>query len=136
VPALLLFFLDADANPVEVTATPRMVAALLRTRTRDANGVELGEWTTTTQPTLAEVQELIVSAQEQVASEIHASEIPANVVAAARQAVVLRTALLIEDSHFSEQIGSGDSPFLQLRELGDAQIEAVRARIPRALRLT
>jgi hypothetical protein len=136
VPALLLFFLDADANPVDVTATPGMVAAVLRARTRDANGDEVGEWTTKTRPTLAEVQDLIVVAQEQVASEIGASEIPANAVAAARQAIVMRTALLIEDGYFPEQIGSGDSPFLQLRDLAAGQIAAVRARIPRGLRLT
>jgi hypothetical protein len=136
VPALLLFFLDADANPVDVTATPGMVAAVLRARTRDANGDEVGEWTTKTRPTLAEVQDLIVVAQEQVASEIGASEIPANAVAAARQAIVMRTALLIEGSYFPEQIGSGDSPFLQLRDLAAGQIAAVRARIPRGLRLT
>jgi hypothetical protein len=136
VPALLLFFVNAFDEQVEVTATPGMVAAILRARTRDANGDELGEWTTKTRPTLAEVQDLIVVAQEQVASEIGASEIPANAVAAARQAIVMRTALLIEDGYFPEQIGSGDSPFLQLRDLAAAQIAAVRARIPRGLRLT
>jgi hypothetical protein len=42
-----------------IDATPANVAALLRARTKDAGGNELGQWTPETRPTLAQVQETL-----------------------------------------------------------------------------
>jgi hypothetical protein len=46
-------------------ATPEDVAALLRSRTKDDAGRELGAWTDATRPTLVDVEQLIALAAGQ-----------------------------------------------------------------------
>jgi hypothetical protein len=135
--SLLLFYTDDDGTPVPITATLAMVGALLRARTKDTStGVELGTFTTRTRPTATEAQTLINMAQAQVGSAV-GGEVPTAAVDAAQQAVALRAALLIEASYFPEQIGSGESPYLQLANLAKEQTQAVVDidRVPGALRL-
>lgn len=116
----------------DFTPTVDQVAALLRARTRDENGVELGTFNEHTRPTGTEAATLIAMAAQQVAAVIGtdpvtlvATERAQEVLDAATQAVALRAALLIESSYFPEQIAAGESPFLQLRELSDLQVTAV-----------
>ena len=105
-------------------ATPAMVATLLRARTKDQGGRELGEWTDETRPTLTQVDEAITLATDTVTAKVGApSEAAAGPFATA---VVYEAACMIEKSHFPEQVESGRSPYDQLRVEADAVIEGVR----------
>lgn len=52
----------ADYEPPIYTPTPADVAQLLRARTKDSHGTEVGDWTDDTRPTAEEVQGLILQA--------------------------------------------------------------------------
>jgi hypothetical protein len=125
--SLLLFYTNNEGTRVSITPRALDVAALLRARTR-ADGQELGRFTAATRPTEAEADRLIDMAALQL-SAIVGQELPEALAASAKQAVLLRAAMLIEGSYFPEQIGSGDSMFLQLRELADAQAAALASAI-------
>jgi hypothetical protein len=102
--------------------TPDDVAAVLRARTRDDTGTELGTWTSATRPTDAEVERLIAMA----AGEISDADGPGEMCAGrCRTAVIYRTACLIELSYFPEQVRSDRSPYTELKELADAALEAL-----------
>ena len=79
-----------------IDATPANVAALLRARTKDAGGRELGEWTDETRPTLAQVDEALALAQGVVEARVGA---PLDACASAfNVAVVFEAACMIEKS--------------------------------------
>lgn len=106
---------DAQQPVTEVVvpeATPDDVAALLRARTKDEHGNELGEWTTSTRPTLEQVQEQIEIARSLVRGGV--GEVPDACLEAAEAAVALLAACLCELSYFPEQVRSDRSPYDQL----------------------
>jgi hypothetical protein len=95
-------------------ATPEDVAALLRSRTKDDAGRELGVWSDATRPTLPEVEHLIAFAAAQ------ATDADGPLIACAplcRNVIALHTACLVELSYFPEQVRSDRSPYSELREL-------------------
>jgi hypothetical protein len=103
--------------------TPDDLAALLRARTKDANGAELGHWSDATRPTDVEVQTLINMA----AAELTDADGPGDPCAPrCRSAVAYRAACLIELSYFPEQVRSDRSPYTELKELADAALDAFR----------
>lgn len=105
------------------TPTPDDLAALLRARTKDDNGTELGEWTDDTRPTLAEVQALI----DMAAGELVGVDGPGDACASrCRAAVAYRTACLIELSYFPEQVRSDRSPYTELKELADTALGSLQ----------
>jgi hypothetical protein len=107
-----------------IDATPVTVAALLRARTKDSGGRELGEWTDETRPTLAQVEETIALADAVVTARVGtAVEACAGPFAIA---VVFEAACMIEKGYWPEQVESGRSHYDQLRAEADAVIEGVR----------
>lgn len=89
------------------------VAAVLRARTYDSNGVEVGTFNSQTRPTAQQVQEIIEGSISEVRVQA-GDEIPDRLVATARQAVVLRTAASIERSYYPEQAADRDNNAYQL----------------------
>jgi hypothetical protein len=94
------------------------VARLLRARTKDANGVELGDWSDDTRPTTEEVADLIDQAAGPVLARIGFLQAPdedpdayASVIPAALHLVALGAAMLIEKSYFPEQVASDRSAY-------------------------
>ena len=136
-------FLDAAGNSSAIpaiyrgdswTPTVAQVGALLRARTADHAGVELGTFTPDTRPTGSEAGRLIDAAVQEIAAQI--GNDPAAKVAADRRddvrgmanhAAALRAAVLIETSYFPEQVGAGASGFLQHRGLSDELIAAIKS---------
>ena len=91
------------------------VANILRARTVNKNGAELGKFDSTTRPTDAEVSGLIEQAYNDVVDAIgQITDVPANLVNSATSIVALGTAMMVEISYFPEQVGSGRSPYAQL----------------------
>ena len=107
-----------------IDATPANVAALLRARTKDAGGRELGEWTDETRPTLAQVTETL-----ELANAVVQARVGAPVDACLQSfavAVVFEAACMIEKSYFPDQVESGRSQYDQLRAETDALLDGVR----------
>jgi hypothetical protein len=110
------------STPTELwIATPEDVAAILRARTRDDAGNELGAWTTATRPTLDEVERLIALATSQITDADGPGE---RCTRLCRAAITYQTACLIELSYFPEQVRSDRSPYSELKELLEASLEA------------
>jgi hypothetical protein len=88
------------------------VGTVLRARTIDTNGNELGTFTEDTRPTGEQVADEI----ESVVGEIHADvgDIPDLIQDAARRVAKIGAACSVELSYFPEQINSGQSPYPQL----------------------
>lgn len=97
-------------------ATVRSVGTILRARTVDANGNELGTFTADTRPTAEQVQELLDEAVGRLASEV-GSDIDAKFWAQARSVAALDAALTVELTYWPEQVATGRSPYEQLKEL-------------------
>jgi hypothetical protein len=98
--------------------TPTDVARLLRARTKDSHGQELGDWSDDTRPTAEEVSDLIDQALGPVLARIGFLEVPdadpdayASVIPAARHLVTLGAAMLVEKSYFPEQVASDRSAY-------------------------
>lgn len=93
------------------------VAALLRARTKDSNGVELGTFTPNTRPTDTQVETHIDAAVALVGTRLPPiDEIASDLLAAVASVVAYRAALRIEKSYFPEQVRSDRSAYEQLRE--------------------
>lgn len=104
------------------------VAALLRARTRDANGNELGTFTDDgrTRPTAAEVETLIDFAAGDVIGNID-GPLPQNLREEARRLVALGAALLVEGSYFPEQAGGpGETVMDQYQRMYTAGVLRLR----------
>jgi len=107
-----------------IDATPANVAALLRARTKDQGGRELGEWTDETRPTLTQVEETIALADATVGAKVGA---PVEACAGGfAVAVIYEAACLIEKSYYPEQVESGRSHYDQLRAEADTVLQGVR----------
>jgi hypothetical protein len=104
-------------------ATPDDVAALLRARTKDANGVELGAWTDETRPTITEVQSLLDLAAGQISGPTGPGDACAPLC---RAAIAYQTACLVELSYFPEQVRSDRSPYSELKDLLDSTLTSLQ----------
>jgi hypothetical protein len=92
------------------------VAALVRTRTKDTGGRELGTFSDVTRPTDEEVNNLIAQALSTVESKV-GSDIPEKMLPDAKHVVALQTAMLIELTLFPEQVATGRSPYKQYEDM-------------------
>ena len=107
-----------------IDVTPTTVAALLRARTKDQGGRELGEWTDETRPTLTQVDETIALAAATVEAKVGT---PVDACAGAfAVAVCFEAACMIEKGYFPEQVESGRSHYDQLRTEADAVLTGVK----------
>lgn len=91
------------------------VAALIRARTKDAEGREIGTFTPDTRPTDVEVETHIDAALGLVVVRLP-TDLPDTYEPAARALVAYRAALRIEKSYFPEQVRSDRSAYEQLRQ--------------------
>lgn len=92
------------------------VGALIRSRTKDTAGNELGTFTDDTRPTYDQVTELIQSAVNTLSLRI-GSEISPQLVDEASRLAALRAAMLVEVSYFPEQIASNKSPYTTYKDM-------------------
>lgn len=100
----------------DYTPTVAQVGALLRARTKDTGGNELGTFTSATRPTDTEVNLLIAQAAGTLSTKA-GDDIPAALFDEASQLAAIRAAMLVELSYFPEQIMTGRSTYPQLQEL-------------------
>jgi len=89
---------------------PADVAALLRARTKDSDGHELGQWTDATRPTETQVEELIAMAYGDVSTQTGAY-LDDRLAVEAQAMVALRAAMFVELSYFPEQVRSDRSAY-------------------------
>ena len=106
--------------------TPTDVAALLRARTKDLDGQELGDFTADTRPTDTEVARLIDMAYAEVTGRVGMA-VGDRCAAGAQMLVVVRAASWVELSYWPEQVRSDRSVYTELAELYDAMIPGVEA---------
>lgn len=112
----------------DYTPDVKAVAAFLRARTKTEGGAEAGTFTPAaswqdgsgrgTRPTEEGALEEIANALGDV-SGIIGVDIADQFREPARRVSALRAALLIELSYFPEQVATGRSPYVQLKELYD-----------------
>jgi hypothetical protein len=114
--------LDPDWAP-----SPSDVGAVLRSRTKDTNGNELGTFTNDTRPTDSQVIELIETTVSDLSSDV--GSVPDELQDAARRLSAIGAAMLVELSYFSEQIVTDRSPYDRLKELYDARFARLKAQI-------
>jgi hypothetical protein len=101
------------------------VAALLRARTKDVNGEEVGTFNDDTRPTSAQVITLIerACADVQVATGVSP---PPYLAEGARSAAAVGTACYIEKSYYPEQVRSDRSAYQYYADEYDKQVQALR----------
>lgn len=107
------------------------VGAILRARTKDDVGNELGTFSATTRPTDVEVSALISQGVSDVAM-VTGSDIPTSTWTDAKSVAALATALRVELSYFPEQINTGRSPYPQLKQLYDDMLKRLLTSIESA----
>jgi hypothetical protein len=105
-------------DPLTIPWRPAVddVAALIRARTKDASGNELGTFTDKTRPTDAEVELLITNGCAKIASYV-GWELHVDAQAEALHLAAIVTACEVELSYWPEQVRSDRSPFTQLWEM-------------------
>lgn len=118
--------------------TPELddVGALVRDRTVDSGGNEVGTFTPQTRPTDVEATKLIAQATQD-AYAIFGEDIPdaadpdnpGAIRDAAREAVGYHAAALIELSHFGEQVARGNSPYAEYERLWNEAAARIQAAI-------
>jgi hypothetical protein len=107
--------------------TVQDVANLLRARTITANGGEVGNFTSATRPNADEVTGLIEQAHADVQDAVGPMVIiPPVCINSATSLVALGAALRIEMSYYPEQVGSGRSPYAQLKKLYDDALKRLQ----------
>jgi len=92
------------------------VGALVRTRTKDSSGNELGTFNDDTRPTDDDVQELIQQAVDTFVLR-GGTEIPPELYPEVQRLIATRAAMLVEISYFPEQVNTGRSPYNQYESL-------------------
>jgi len=99
------------------------VAALIRARTKDASGTELGTFTDQTRPTDAEVEQLITNGVAKVAAAVGMWDLPDECLEEGRHLAAILAACEAELSFWPEQVRSDRSPYAQLWALYQYDIE-------------
>jgi hypothetical protein len=125
-------FATTDAIPGAGSFVPSVddVGAILRTRTKDNRGRELGTFTEDTRPTDQQALTLIGQAYDDVVAVID-DDIPAASYRDARSVIALRAAMLVELSYWPDQIPLGRSTYAQLKELYDEMLPRLQASVAR-----
>ncbi len=110
-----------EFGPVQNIAYPwvpslAQVGALVRTRTKDTAGNELGTFTDDTRPTADDVTELISQAVDTFIVR-GGTQIPPELYQEVQRLIALRAAMLVEISYYPEQVQTGRSPYQQYRDM-------------------
>jgi hypothetical protein len=101
------------------------VGAILRARTKDRSQNEVGTFTADTRPTGDQVAVLIEQAVSDVV-DVVGSDLPTPTWGSATYVAALSAAMQVELSYFPEQVGTGRSPYAQLKDLYDVRLERLR----------
>lgn len=113
---------DPVQNIADETAvylpTVHELAILMRARTKDSTGNELGVFSADTRPMAEEARRAIQEAADDVTGPID-TVIPPRAYRFVKNAILYRAAMIIEVSFFPEQIGTGRSPFESYKQLFD-----------------
>lgn len=139
-----IVFADATADQVQPTAPVQnkeddsllfrpsvfKVASLIRARTKDKYGTEVGTFNADTRPTYQQVESMITMASDEIAS-IFDTDVPEEMYPWLKSAVAIKTAMLIEISYFPEQVGGDRTAYAQLSALLDKDIEYLMAALAR-----
>lgn len=102
----------------EWTPSVADVAAILRSRTKDTSGNELGTFTADTRPTGSQVVDIISLAVGDVVTLI-GPDVDVSLQGAAASLATLGAAMKVELSFYPEQVASEHSPYRQLKEAYD-----------------
>src|SRR5262245_46024002 len=106
--------------------TTTEVARLLRARTKDKNGIEVGDWSVDTRPTPTQVQDLLDMAYGDVVAQAGTADVLSGTnEQAARTMVALRAAMFVELSYFPEQVRSDRSAYPEYKRLYDDGMRAL-----------
>src|SRR5262245_48713098 len=98
------------------------VASVLRARTKDLDGIEIGDFNENTRPTGTEAQRLIDIAYDEITGYVGAA-LPTRCAGHARSLCIKRAAWWIEVSYWPEQVRSS-------RSVADQLVEEFRNGIP------
>ena len=96
------------------------VGELLRARTKDDQGNELGTFTDSTRPTKTEVEGYILKAAADLTS-CAGDWLPETLYQTSRRVIATRAAMLVEISYWPEQINEDQSAYNQLKALFDEE---------------
>jgi hypothetical protein len=125
----------ATEDPLEITWRPSLeeLVALLRTRTKNNFGVELGAFTTATRPTDEQAEAMIDYATPHVASRVGSVTdlCQDSLTSRARDMAALYAAMLIELSYFPEQVRNNQSPYQEYKKLFDEGMESLTDEVAR-----
>ena len=113
-------------DPIVWLASSQQVADLLRARTKDNEGRELGAWTADTRPTEYEVYGLIETAASDLLAAV--DMLRRDSLDEDRMANGLcakRTAMLIELSYFPEQAAAAGSVYAEYRDQWNDGVKAL-----------
>lgn len=110
----------------DFTPTASQVADLIRARTVDTDGHEIGAFTSATRPTDTQVQGLIGQATMLVGAKVGA-DLPVALRGYATHLAALRAAMLVEMSYWPEQVNDAASPYQQLSQIADELSTALTA---------
>lgn len=102
------------------------VANWLRSRTKDTNGAELGNFTANTRPTAAEVTNMIAMIMDDEIIPDLGEDIDPALWPSAKRVAALRTALAIELSYYPEQVNTNRSPYNQLNTWFTNSLEGLK----------
>jgi len=102
-------------DPEQLKPYVEDVARLIRARTKDSQGREVGTFTPDTRPTADQVEAHIQSALALVSTRLP-KVVPAKLIPAVQSLVAYRAALQIEKSYFPEQVRADRSAYTQLRD--------------------
>jgi hypothetical protein len=120
--------------PPEPAPTFQAVSDLMRTRTTDERGEEVGLFTDDgrTRPTASQVTRLIEQANTMVLArtgsldpEVLECDTSESIISQANYVTALLAACLIELSYFPEQIGTDRSPYEGYKDLFESLIESL-----------
>lgn len=108
--------------PSDLLCDVEDVASLLRARTKDDSGNELGDFTADTRPTDTEVEVLIEQAAEMVLAVAN-GDVPTRLYSFGRHVVALRTAMMVELTYWPEQVQRENSPYQHIRGMFEDALE-------------
>ncbi|WP_210492299.1 hypothetical protein [Patulibacter sp. SYSU D01012] len=130
-------------DPLTITPTVVQVAALIRNRTINRLGKEVGTFDATTRPTLAEAEPLIARAARYVSISIgeRFDDWPPALVETAKDAAASFAALYIEQGFYADGSNGDHTPADQLGRIAREQLGALlrdagRGRLMRSIQLT
>lgn len=106
------------------------VADLLRARTKDNLGNEIGTFTENTRPTSMDVMQMIEKASNGVTAWLD-YDIPEEMYEQTRTLVTIGAAMLVELSYFPEQVGTDRTAYDELKALYDQGLLALQAALAR-----